>query len=137
MNDRWRGFTLMEVLVVLTLVGILAALAVNSWHERVQQARRMAAQASLVELAGWLERNAAASGRYDLDPAGQTVSLPFAQAPKSGVAAYALSLVASAAGYTLTATPLVDDPSCGVLSLDAAGTHGASGSLGAAACWNP
>lgn len=131
-----RGFTLMEVLIVLVIVGILASLALQSWHEQVLRAQRAEAQSGLLELAGWLERNAAGSGRYDLDASGQPVVLPFSQSPKSGIARYALTLAVVPGSYLLSATPITSDLECGVLSLDATGVQGASGTLGNTACWN-
>jgi len=136
---RSRGFTLIELLLVLVIMGILAALALVSWQDSVVRARRVDAAASLVELAGWLERNAATSNRYDLDPNGAAVALPFAVSPRTGDAFYDLALSAvTATSFTLTATPREGrDPGCAMLGLDATGTQTATGSLGAAACWNP
>lgn len=132
------GFTLIELMLVLVIIGILAALAVSAWQGQIVRARRLDAEAGLVELAGWLERNAAASGRYDLNPAGVPTALPFVVSPRTGTAYYDLALTASAAAFTLTATPRDGhDPECAVLSLDATGSKTATGSAGAAACWSP
>jgi type IV pilus assembly protein PilE len=133
-----RGFTLIELLLVLVIMGILAALALVSWQSHLLRARRVDAAASLVELAGWLERNAATSNRYDVDANGAAVVLPFAVSPRTGSAFYDLALTATATGFTVTATPREGrDPECAMLGLDATGTQTATGSLGAAACWNP
>lgn len=135
---RLSGFTLIELLLVLVIMGVLASLALVSWQSHLLRARRVDATASLVELAGWLERNAATSNRYDLDPNGAAVALPFAVSPRTGQAFYDLALSVTATGFTVTATPREGrDPECAVLGLDVTGTQTASGSLGAATCWSP
>ena len=138
MQARYSGFTLIELMLVLVIIGILSALAVSAWHGQVERARRLDAEASLVELAAWLERNAAASGRYDLDPAGVATALPFVVSPRTGTPQYDLALTVGAATFTLTATPRNGaDPDCAALGLDATGTRTATGTSGAATCWSP
>ncbi len=138
MKARPVGFTLIELMLVLVIIGILSALAVSAWQGQIVRARRLDAEASLVELAAWLERSAAASGRYDLDPAGVSNTLPFSVSPRTGAAYYDLALTVSAAAFTLTATPRDGrDPECAILGLDATGTRTATGPSGAAACWSP
>lgn len=137
-KTRSCGFTLIELMLVLVIIGILSALAVSAWQGQIVRARRLDAEASLVELAGWLERNAAASGRYDLDPAGVPTVLPFTVTPRTGTPQYDLALTAGAAAFTLTATPRDGhDSECAVLGLDATGTKTATGPSGAVVCWSP
>lgn len=137
-QSRHCGFTLIELMLVLVIIAILSALAVSAWQGQIVRARRLDAEASLIELAAWLERNAAASGRYDLDPTGASTTLPFTLSPRTGVAYYDLALTASATAFTLTASPLGGrDSDCAVLGLDALGTKTATGPSGAAACWSP
>jgi len=137
-KTRPCGFTLIELMLVLVIIGILSALAVSAWHGQIERARRLDAEASLVELAAWLERNAAASGRYDLDPTGASTVLPFSVTPRTGTPQYDLALTVGAASFALTATPRNgSDPDCAVLGLDATGARTASGASGAAACWSP
>ncbi len=138
MQSRHSGFTLIELMLVLVIIGILSTLAVFAWQGQIVRARRLDAEASLVELAAWLERNAAASSRYDLDPMGVFTTLPFTVSPRTGTAYYDLALTASAAAFTLTAVPRDGrDPDCAVLGLDESGVKTATGPSGAAACWSP
>jgi len=51
-----RGFSLIELMIVVAIVGIIAAIAYPSYSNHVRETRRTTAQADLVELAQWMER---------------------------------------------------------------------------------
>lgn len=63
---RERGFTLIEVMIVVAIVGILAAIAVPSYNEYIRRAHRADARAGLLQAQQWLERAATAQGIYPL-----------------------------------------------------------------------
>jgi type IV pilus assembly protein PilE len=46
-----RGFTLIEILVVLVVIGILAAIAIPSYQNQLRKSSRAAAQAFMAEIA--------------------------------------------------------------------------------------
>ncbi|MEX0449465.1 type IV pilin protein [Spiribacter sp. 221] len=58
------GFTLLEMLVVLTIIAILATLAVPGYLQPVERVRSTQAGACLLEIAGRLERHRAHRGTY-------------------------------------------------------------------------
>jgi type IV pilus assembly protein PilE len=64
---RGRGFSLVELAVVLAVVGVLASLAVPSWLQHLQRARRADAVAALNQLHAAQERLRAHSGAYSND----------------------------------------------------------------------
>ncbi|MDN6855742.1 type IV pilin protein [Pseudomonas sp. CAN2814] len=127
---RGRGFTLVELLVAVTLIGVLSAIALPTYREYIRRAQRVDAQKSLVELAQFLERYHTSRGTY------LGASLPFDTAPREGgVARYRLGFAEppQASSYRLQAAPLdtMAEDACGVLTLASSGLRGAA----AERCW--
>ena len=109
------GFTLLELMIVVVVLGILAAIALPSYREYVRRANRAEARAALQAASQWMERAFTARGTYPALAAGlQSVS--------SGTYRINTSSSFSAGGveYTLEATPLGDQTRdrCGTLTLD-------------------
>jgi type IV pilus assembly protein PilE len=61
---RIKGLSLIELMVVLSIVGILAAVAMPSYNSHTIRASRAAAQAELLELSSILEKTYLASNAY-------------------------------------------------------------------------
>jgi type IV pilus assembly protein PilE len=59
-----HGFTLIELVVVVAMVAILAAIALPAYNEQVRASRRAAAQAVLNEVAQCMERFNTSNGTY-------------------------------------------------------------------------
>jgi type IV pilus assembly protein PilE len=160
-----RGVTLLELLIVVTLLGILAAIAVPSYWAYVLRGQRTAAKTALMQASQYLERNYTTSGCYPDGTAADCPSAPaglpavLTAAPTDGGAftyAIKLTLPLSAVGgqaFLLTATPCAqasggcptpnnptfDDADCAPLTLDNTGKKGAGGNIGTndpASCWN-
>ena len=131
------GFTLLELMVVLVIVSILAAVAYPSYLQSVKRGYRSEARIALLEAQQFMARFYAASSRYTLDEAGsvsptlpQRLQMVPADSPR-----YRLSLSATLNSFTLTATPTGSDE-CGNLTLSHTGVKGRSGSqVSVAECW--
>mgnify|MGYP001215710884 CR=1 FL=1 len=156
-RSRMRGFTLIELMIVVVVVAILAAVAIPSYRDYVIRSKRSAAKQVLMEAAQYLERNYTAAGCYNfadtpscMAQSGSATVQPstLLRAPSEGRQSYAVSWAYSNSGtqYTLTATPCADagdcpasaetsfrDPACGALTLTQTGLRGADGDL--ATCW--
>lgn len=136
---RSAGFTLIEVMIVVVIIGILSSIAYPSYQDYVKQARRADAQASLMELVQFMERHYTSKGGYLEDgQSGSAPSLPFTSSPKdSSSAAYTLSLAQgiTAQTYSVQAEPVgsMSGDTCGTLTIDHRGKKGSGGDM--AKCW--
>ena len=123
-----RGFTLMEMMIAVAIIGILAAVAIPSYQKYVQKTHRTDAQAALVEMAQTMERSYARTYTYKaLAVGGADSGTPSAAILRDiKVEHYALTISAATANtYTLTATPKAGVQSsdrCGTMTINNAGT---------------
>jgi type IV pilus assembly protein PilE len=63
------GWSLIELLIVLALMGLLTALALPNYREHLQRSHRAHARAALLQAAQWMERAATVQGSYPRSPA--------------------------------------------------------------------
>jgi type IV pilus assembly protein PilE len=145
MNETKRGFTLIELMVVISIVGILAAIAYPSYTEFVKRSSRAEAKAALLENAQFLERNFTVANRYDKDSGGSTISstsLPVQKTPRDGTAArYTIDVTSTASTFSLKAKRVEDGPmaddACGTFTLDNLGGKDLEdGTASVATCWH-
>ena len=120
-----KGFTLMELMIVLVIIGLLAGIGYPSYLDSAKKSRRSAAQADLSELAQYMERFYTENYAYDEDRGGVAVSLPFTESPKEGGSKYYdITLVRNPTTFTLTATPKGAQADDGILTLNQVGVRG-------------
>jgi type IV pilus assembly protein PilE len=127
------GVTLIELLMVMVVVAILAAIAVPSYRGYVIRASRADAKAAVLSMAGALERCFTRFNAYDDGGCGIAIT----NVP-SGDGHYLLSANVTASTFVVTAVPQgaqAADTSCGNFRLNQANQRSVSGSKGAAECW--
>lgn len=137
---RARGFTLIELMIVVVIVAILAAVAYPSYRNSVLKGRRSDATISLIKLAQRLERCHTQFGSYK--NAGCSVQTTNGADSDEGYYSIAIAFGAKTDSFTLTATPTSkgaqDDDVCQKYTLDETGERGAvdaSGSNLTDTCW--
>ncbi|SDU20418.1 type IV pilin protein [Halopseudomonas salegens] len=120
---RWQqsGFTLIEVMVVVAIVGILAAVAYPAYTEQVKKTRRAEVSSVLLENAHMLERHYTRNGSYE---GGQVHGL-MTQSPTSGSAVYSITVTRTEDTYLLEAVAVIggvmEGDTCATYSLDQLG----------------
>ncbi len=145
--NKQQGFTLIDLLIALAIIGILAAIAIPSYEKQSMSARRTDAKTALLDLASREERYFATNNVYTNDASqlyGTGATFPL-QVPGSGTNDYSVSVLtpagavpATGATFSLQAVPINNQASdaCGTYLLDNTGaqtnsnTHNPSSS-----CW--
>lgn len=130
---RNRGFTLLELLIVITIVAILAAIAISAYSEQVRKSKRSEAMKTLAEFQLQMEKYRASCPSYaddtsgtnnckdrnnDGDGADAGVDMAYPSVTDIASNNYTYSVdttVNPTTGYTLTATKKAsfNDPKCG------------------------
>lgn len=135
-EGRQGGFTLIELMITVAVIGILAAVAYPSYTQYIARANRSAAQSFMYAVANKQEQ-------YMLDARSYAASLSALQltVPADVAGKYTVTLAADMTttppSYLVTATPqgaqAVNDAGCGNLTLNQVGAKTRSGSAGS--CW--
>ena len=136
MRRRTRGFTLLEVMVTVAVVGLLAMIAYPSYVAQIRRTHRADAKAALAQIAQTMERRMSEQGTYANATLGTNPATDVWSQPTTENGYYTLAFSTLTAGaFTLSATPVGDqaNDSCGTFTYDDKGTKGSTGPV--KDCW--
>ena len=129
-TTRLRGFSLIEVMIVVVIISILAMVALPSYQDSVRKSRRADCKDRMFAIAQAQERHFTQYARYAsaLSGAESSANLGWNAGDltsEGGACSVAVGgLGANNTQYTLTATPNNADPECGNLTLNSLGVKG-------------
>jgi type IV pilus assembly protein PilE len=147
MKQTQQGFTLIELMVTVAIVGILASIAYPSYQDSVRKSRRADATGVLLGLANAMERHFTETNSFcDAGGTGGANSCGAAGTNDTGTSSiytiptetatyYTVTISsATASSYTLSAVPTGTDK-CNTLTLTQTGVKGNSAGLSQSECW--
>jgi type IV pilus assembly protein PilE len=145
------GFTLIELMITVAIVGILATIAATSYQSQVMRSRRTEARSAILDLAGREEKLFSTTNVYSASPTTLGYGTGAAAFPinvgSSGTDYYQVTVVTpdptqggALNTYLITATPIAGtqqagDTACATLSVNQLGRQTSTGSGTAATCW--
>lgn len=146
MTDISRGFTLVETLLALTLIGLLAAMAYPSYARHLHKGERQAIQTALHEQLLQQEQYRVQHNRYAEFDAGEPGDLPFRADSMHGKVRYVLGArVCRSGGTSQTATsdcieayaqPATLHTAYPAFAIDSLGRRRCPDAPGVTSCWD-
>jgi type IV pilus assembly protein PilE len=137
-RNRQRGFTLIEVMIVIAVLGVIVAIAYPSYTEQVRKSRRAEGMGELLDLADRMERFYSDRGTYVGASLGTAATDIYPTTSAKGY--YTLSIASqSATAFSVSAAPTSkgkqNEDKCGTFSLTSQGVKSVSNSTYLDECW--
>lgn len=146
MMQQGKGFTLIELMIVVAIAGILAAIAYPSYIQHVIKSNRTAAESFLLTVANRQEQYLLDARQYagvSADPGDSTglttLNLTVPSNVSNNYTIKVGAVTTTPPYYKVTAVPtgaqLSRDTQCGSVSIDQTGTKRISGTGSVTSCW--
>jgi len=136
-GNNTTGFTLIELVIAIAIIGLLASIAYPSYMNQMRQAKRTDCEAGLMQMASAMERDFSRGNVYR-DIRGAPVNFGNQCPIDGGTVTYNLTIAFTPTTYVLSATPVgaqAADP-CGTLTLTNTLQKGQTGgAMAVADCW--
>jgi type IV pilus assembly protein PilE len=125
---RQRGFTLIELMITVAIIGTLLAIAIPSYRSHIAKGYRAQARSEVLQAQQWMERFYSENYRYDKNLADVDVNdaalfgNQFSKVPRPGEGgspAYTMSVTATSRSFTVTAARITP----GTMASDACGDY--------------
>ena len=138
MPNKMRGFTLIEMMIVVALIGIIVAFGYPSYRDQVIKSHRAEGMGELLELADRLERYYSDKNTYATATLGTAATDVYPAVTKKQN--YALAIDGTKTDdikFSITATPQGTQTAdkCGTFILNSDGTKSITGSVDVDECW--
>jgi type IV pilus assembly protein PilE len=142
------GFTLIELMIVVVIVAILAAIAIPIYQRQIMESRRTSAKSALLDVASREEKYFSTNNAYTADLAtlgyqgtGATITVPN-NIPASDYYTIAVNLTGAttaSTNFTATATPIAGSTQasdvCDIYTITDLGVQGNQGGSQTTGCW--
>ena len=127
-----KGFTLIELMIVVAIIAVLAAIAVPNYNDQVRKSRRADAKVALAQTAQRLERCFVDNNTFVFHA---VIAPGCPQSHTTDDGYYTITVAATTIGYTLTAQPTTKgaqdrDTQCSEIILSSNGTKASKDKTG-------
>ena len=145
MRERARGFTLVELMIVVAIIALIATIGFPTYRDSVQKSKRAEAKSRLLQIAQLQERNFTQNNTYTTNIAGllSITGTVYSSDTNDTNSGYQITAAVGSTGsiadsFLLTATRqtnMAGDTECGNLMLASSGQKTISGTGTLARCW--
>ncbi len=136
---RSRGFTLIELMIVVAIIGIIMAFGYPSYRDQVIKSRRAEGMGELLELADRMERFYSDRGTYAGATLGGGAGDIYPSTSENGYYSLSFTGAPDAISFTVNSAPTTkgnqDKDKCGTFTLTSLGVKSISGTVPLEECW--